>query len=83
MVDVHVPLASDYEVHDGHTIYLMKSELKANNNKFYIVQVLKRKRDNRFFSFTRYGRVGSTGNKDLQSYANVDAAIKYYIKQVR
>ena len=61
----------------------MKSELKANNNKFYIVQVLKRKRDNLYFTFTRYGRVGSIGNKDLTPYSNTDDATKYYNKQVR
>ena len=63
-VDSHVPNAGIYEVYydkdslTSYSIYLMKTEIKANNNKFYIVQVLKRKGTDNYFHFTRYGRVG-------------------------
>ena len=65
-VDNHVPNKHLFEVviESGkvYSIYLMKSELKANNNKFYIVQVLKKKGTSEYYQFVRYGRVGATGN---------------------
>ena len=39
----------------------MKSDLKANNNKFYIIQVLKEKSSGRIHMHKRYGRVGENG----------------------
>ena len=48
-VDSHVWNKDIYEVvYDAenkisHSVYLMKTEIKANNNKFYVVQVLHRK----------------------------------------
>ena len=43
-VDSHVPGGSNYRVHqeDGtiYSVYLMWSDLKANSNKFYIIQIL-------------------------------------------
>lgn len=49
----------------------MKSDLKANNNKFYIIQVLKEKSSGRLYFYKRYGRVGENGVqiKDLLSEA--------------
>ena len=76
-------MPSNYEVHseDGvfYSVYLMKSELKANNNKFYIVQVLKKKSTNDFWTFVRYGRVGTSGTTSL-NYHNRDGALKYFLK---
>ena len=60
----------------------MKSELKANNNKFYIVQVLKMKGTNNFYTYVRYGRVGTPGVKTL-SREPEEKAIKYFFKQVK
>ena len=63
-VDSHVPNKDIYEVYYdpvnkiSHSVYLMKTEIKANNNKFYVVQVLHRKGTGQYCCFTRYGRVG-------------------------
>jgi predicted DNA-binding WGR domain protein len=43
------------------SVYLMNTTLASNNNKFYIIQILKSKSANSFLLLTRYGRVGETG----------------------
>ena len=85
-VDNHVPNKHLFEVvvESGkvYSIYLMKSELKANNNKFYIVQVLKKKGTTEYYHFVRYGRVGVDGVKTFEPN-NLPAAIKFFDKQVK
>ena len=57
----------------------MKSELNDNANKFYIVQVLKQKAINKYFTFTRYGRVGKDGSIIFKDETYEDA-VEYFEK---
>ena len=69
-VDSHVPGNASYEVVvDGekvYSIYMMWSDTKNNHNKYYIVQVLRRKGTEQYSTWIRYGRVGMVADKTLQ-----------------
>jgi hypothetical protein len=67
-VDAKISCSTSYEVcknssGDYLSTYLMKSDCKVNNNKFYILQLLKLKNssDSKCWLHTRYGRVGDHG----------------------
>ena len=90
-VDTHVPGASGYEVAKGSdgesmSIYLNCSDLKKNNNKFYILQVLQRVgqtgESHMAMLWSRYGRVGDDGVK-TQKHLNYSVACKDYDKTSR
>lgn len=57
--------------------YLMKTELIANNNKFYVIQIIEF--CGNFYLHTRYGRVGDQGvsNHDCK---DLDTCKKNYLK---
>ena len=67
-VDGFLSNASDYYVHEeGGKTYsttLNQSNIQANNNKFYILQVLRHSTNpNSYIFFTRWGRVGVPGQQ--------------------
>ena len=85
-VDSHVNMASSYKVVsvDGKALstYMNWSDMKKNHNKFYVCQVLKEKGGSqRAWLYTRYGRVGVPGVKDLQLTSD-EGAVKLYNKKV-
>lgn len=57
--------------------YLMNSCAKNNNNKYYILQVLRRKGTDSYYLHTRYGRVGATAANALEAMTQ-EAAAKAY-----
>ncbi|CAD8206329.1 unnamed protein product [Paramecium octaurelia] len=54
-----------------------------NNNKFYIVQLLKKKDKDFFYLYTRWGRVGVEGSSAKQSFLKTESAKKAYESKVR
>ena len=75
VVDSHIPGAAGYEVAidvfgEPMSICFNCSDLRKNNNKFYIMQVLQRKgmvgTGHMATLYTRFGRVGDTGVKSLK-----------------
>ena len=81
-VDAQVPSSASFEVaHDSSgsalSSYLMKSCGSTNNNKYYILQVLRSKGTDKYFLHTRYGRVGCTAS-NTQALMSQDAAVKAY-----
>jgi predicted DNA-binding WGR domain protein len=44
---------------------MMWSDMKNNHNKYYIVQVLRRKGTEQYSTWIRYGRVGMVADKAL------------------
>ena len=62
-VDAAIPGSSNYMVHGAEgkyfSCYLMNSNCDKNNNKYYIIQVLRHKTTKAFCIHTRYGRVGA------------------------
>jgi poly [ADP-ribose] polymerase 2/3/4 len=87
-VDQYVPGASGYEVvSDSAKTYattLNQSNVMANNNKFYILQVLKHSTvPNNYMFFTRWGRVGVPGQQAPIICSSEGMAIQWYNKKLR
>ncbi len=81
-VDKHFHSPSSYEVYkdeagNQYCSYLMKNDLQANNNKFYVIQALKNKSDGSITLFTRYGRVGEVGVTGNESVTSANVLSKY------
>ena len=85
-VDKMVPNGNKMHVYEaGSKIYhssLMWSDLKNNNNKFYIIQILQEdSNSNSFIVFNRWGRVGVDGQHANFRFNNSFAAIAQYNKK--
>jgi len=62
---------------------LNQSNVKANNNKFYIIQLLQHKTSPTvFYVFFRWGRVGVPGDFQTHGPMGEEAAIKQYNKKL-
>ena len=82
-VDCAIHNHGDYEIQGTNSSYLVKADCVANNNKYYICQVLKEKKANKYFLYTRYGRVGDPGMKNMASCSDEGNAIKGYEKTIK
>lgn len=87
-VDQYVFQASDYYVYEEngkvYSATLNQSNIQANNNKFYILQILKHNANpNHIMFFTRWGRVGVPGQQAPCLCANTANAISQYNKKLR
>ena len=85
-VDPRVPNGKNYEVVEYNSkIYhaaLMWTDLKHNNNKYYIIQLLKSEiSPNSYMVFNRWGRVGTDGQIAMFNYSNIETAISEYNKK--
>jgi|Transcript_52970 predicted DNA-binding WGR domain protein len=79
-VDQHVP--SGWQVYEDYTVKLNQTHVDANNNKFYMIQVLEN--GGKYASWNRWGRVGEPGQNKLSPFqGNVQAAIKDFEKKFR
>ncbi|KAF9769268.1 hypothetical protein IL306_013356 [Fusarium sp. DS 682] len=87
-LDEHCTLPT-YQVYvdpDTGLIYdasLNQTNSSANNNKFYRIQVLKNPKSSDFKTWTRWGRVGETGQKAILGNGTVDDAIKQFQKKFK
>lgn len=86
-VDQYVPGASNYKVYsDGvktYSVTLNQSNIMANNNKFYIIQILQNESSSNLLFFTRWGRVGVPGQQAAIPCGNAAQAIYEYNKKLR
>lgn len=87
-VDQYLANGSNYKVYsDGAKTYaatLNQSNVQANNNKFYILQILQHESIvNNFIFFTRWGRVGVPGQQAPIFCPNATSAIQMYNKKLR
>ena len=55
---------------------LSYNNILKNNNKFFKMQLLES--DTMFFIYYRYGRIGTTGEIDINPYKNIDDAIEIF-----
>ena len=83
MVDRFVPNSQSYVVHsknnEVYSCYLTATDVKNNNNKYYVIQVLNK--SGTYSVFTRYGRVGYDGVKSMSPCGtNEGRAINEYNK---
>ncbi|CAF4313360.1 unnamed protein product [Rotaria sp. Silwood2] len=75
--DKNIPNWTSYEVIDDYDAMLNQTNIGANNNKYYVVQALKY--GGKFYTYTRWGRVGESGqNQMLGPFLSSDAAIKQF-----
>jgi len=78
-VDAAVPCRGDYMVVDDWSVLLNQTNLVANNNKYFRIQVLKNADEN-YFCWTHWGRVGLSGQSKLdpcgKSQTAAEAACK-------
>ena len=86
-VDTLVPNKDAYRVlQDGGKTYsatLNQSNLGANNNKFYIIQVLLHESSGQIFNWNRWGRVGVPGQTALNGPMPKNNAINAYQSKYR
>lgn len=84
-VDSLVPNKDSFRVFkDSSKVYsatLNQSNLDANNNKFYIIQILQNEQNGSFFVWNRWGRVGVPGQNALRGPMPQAKAIQEYINK--
>uniref|UniRef100_G0ULU8 Poly [ADP-ribose] polymerase n=1 Tax=Trypanosoma congolense (strain IL3000) TaxID=1068625 RepID=G0ULU8_TRYCI len=82
VVDVHSGKSDTCHVYDdGVTLFqftLNQTNIKRNNNKFYIVQLLEDDISGKLFVYTRWGRVGHIGSDCLQPHAGIQDAMEEF-----
>lgn len=79
-VDEHCCLSSG-EVYEDYDCMLNQTNIGHNNNKFYVIQVVKEKKC--YYSWNRWGRVGEVGQSKLTPFANPELAVKDFEKKFK
>ena len=74
-VDDNCPLKGA-EVHEDFDCILNQTNIGANNNKFYVIQLLTK--GGKFYAWTRWGRVGETGQSALIGPSDFEKALKAF-----
>ncbi|NXW65653.1 PARP3 polymerase, partial [Eurystomus gularis] len=69
------------QVYEDYDCTLNQTNISANNNKFYIIQLLEH--DGAYSVWTRWGRVGEVGQSKLMPFASLEAAKKDFEKKFR
>lgn len=63
-----------------YTCTLNQTNIKTNNNKFYIMQLLKHDTNDEYILYTRYGRIGDKGVSNGKIQSNKSTGIKQFEK---
>ncbi len=74
-VDSVCPLAGA-SVHEDYDCMLNQTNIGANNNKFYVIQLLEK--GGKFYAWTRWGRVGEDGQNALLGPSDFAKALKAF-----
>lgn len=69
------------QVHEDYACVLNQTNIAANNNRFYILQMLTNQA-NKFWVFSRWGRVGETGQSALRECDTLNAAVADFKKKL-
>ncbi|NWI65852.1 PARP3 polymerase, partial [Todus mexicanus] len=69
------------QVYEDYDCTLNQTNIGANNNKFYIIQLLEH--DGAYSVWNRWGRVGEVGQSKLMPSASLEAAKKDFEKKFR
>uniref|UniRef100_A0A674NQ20 Poly (ADP-ribose) polymerase family, member 3 n=1 Tax=Takifugu rubripes TaxID=31033 RepID=A0A674NQ20_TAKRU len=80
-VDEHCQVSASAEVHEDYDCMLNQTNIGQNNNKFYVIQVIKD--NNRFYSWNRWGRVGEVGQSKLSPFDKLEKAVKDFEKKFK
>ena len=71
-------LDSSYKVVETYSCTLNQVDIRGNHNKFYIIQLVEK--NGSYYVFSRWGRVGNSGQQSLKSMSNKDAAIREFCR---
>ena len=74
-VDALCPL-SGAVVHEDYDCMLNQTNIGANNNKFYVIQLLEK--GGKYYCWTRWGRVGEDGQNALLGPSDLGKALKAF-----
>ncbi|NXX51743.1 PARP3 polymerase, partial [Tricholaema leucomelas] len=82
-IDGLCPLSTepDAQVYEDYDCTLNQTNITANNNKFYILQLLEH--NGAYSVWSRWGRVGEVGQSKLMPSASLEAAKKDFEKKFR
>lgn len=78
-VDEHCSVSG--EVHEDYDCMLNQTNIGHNNNKFYVIQVIKQNKS--YYTWNRWGRVGEVGQSKLSVFNNPESAIKDFEKKFK
>ncbi|CAK4501297.1 unnamed protein product [Aphanomyces euteiches] len=82
--DRHLATRDMFTIVGDYTTDLMQTNLGANNNKFYIIQLLQSSSTKTYHVFTRWGRLGEVGQQNLANCGNdLDKAIAQFQKKFK
>lgn len=62
---------------------LNQTNIGQNNNKFYIIQLLQRSPSQQYALWTRWGRVGETGQNACKNFSVFESAEKEFCKKFK
>eukprot|EP00033_Pygsuia_biforma_P000345 GCRY01000418.1.p1 GENE.GCRY01000418.1~~GCRY01000418.1.p1 ORF type:complete len:663 (+),score=179.34 GCRY01000418.1:190-1989(+) len=79
-VDPRCAIADSAEVHEDFDCTLNQTNIANNNNKFYIIQLL-RQPNGDYWVWNRWGRVGEPGQNSLKNCGSLDAAVSQFKKK--
>ncbi|XP_066927889.1 protein mono-ADP-ribosyltransferase PARP3-like [Clytia hemisphaerica] len=80
-VDTECPYYHGAQIVDDYDCMLNQTNIGANNNKFYIIQLFSI--GTNYWVWTRWGRVGDSGQNALKGPTSLDAAKKEFEKKFR
>ncbi|XP_048755793.1 protein mono-ADP-ribosyltransferase PARP3-like isoform X2 [Ostrea edulis] len=79
-VDSFVPLSSSYEVFEDYDCMLNQTNIGHNNNKYYVIQVLKKGAS--FYAWNRWGRVAASKSSGPTEKCTLDAPTQDLLKLI-
>ncbi len=80
-VDPACPHASSGSVEDEYDVMLNQTDIGANKNKFFLVQLVNV--CGQFYLWTRWGRVGESGATQLQGPFDFDSGATEFKKKFK
>ncbi|EFA80659.1 polyADP-ribosyltransferase [Heterostelium album PN500] len=85
-VDINCAQVNVTHVYDDGTVWdatLNQTEIKNNNNKFYIIQLLEADNGGMYYVWNRWGREGLVGQSKIESYTNKNQAMASFSKKYK
>ncbi|XP_035008750.1 protein mono-ADP-ribosyltransferase PARP3 [Hippoglossus stenolepis] len=80
-MDEHCSVSGSAEVHEDYDCMLNQTNVGHNNNKFYIIQVIKANK--KYHTWNRWGRVGEVGQSKLNTFDKPENAVKDFEKKFK
>jgi predicted DNA-binding WGR domain protein len=85
-IDLHCQMKDSIVIVDpvlgAFDAYMVKTDIKKgeySGNTFYKMQLLYEYNREVYFLYTRWGRVGDTGQQQMTAFSNKDGALKEYL----